>query len=95
MHTLNDYIATEDFAICAITETWFCDDDKQLCCELTPSGFDMLHKARSNKKGGGVAFVYRSSLKPKEIETLIFESFEHLAVSFTMDNKQINRCCDI
>ena len=33
--------------------------------------------------------MYRSALNPKEIETPIFESFEHLAVSLTMDSKQI------
>ena len=65
----------------AITESWLTGDeqDKVILQDLVPRGFSMHQRPRKNRRGGGVAIIYRSSMKVKCIQSPTeYESFEHL-----------------
>lgn len=51
-------------ACIAITETWLVTDTDQIVSyELTPDGYNLFHKPRRGRKGGGVAVIARLKLK--------------------------------
>ena len=47
-----------------------------VCREITPPGFSIDHIPRSNKKGGGVAIIYRDAFQSKREKVPSFKSFE-------------------
>lgn len=71
-----------------VTETWLTaehgDDDLLNAC---PAGYSAVHVARSNKRGGGVALIYREFSSAEVILTgLTGSSFEHLAVQLRFNS---------
>ena len=64
------------------TETWIRDNslDSQVLNELTPAGFAVHSVPRTNKRGGGVAVVYRSTMKLSVQDVTSHASFEYLKV---------------
>lgn len=75
-----------DFLV--ITETWLRPDgqDQFSINSLTPNGFRLQHTPRIDKRGGGLAIVYHSSLQVDSLRVGHFESFE----SFTADIKHLS-----
>ena len=62
------YLQDEKIDMCAVTETWLKPDDIIYPKEITPPGYDILSKPRSGGRlGGGVALVYKSSMKVNNI----------------------------
>ena len=62
------YVQDEKIDMCAVTETWLKSDDIIHPKEITPPGYDILSKPKSDGKlGGGVALVYKSSMKVNNI----------------------------
>ena len=58
------YLQDEKIDLCAVTETWLKPDNIIHPKEITPPGYDILSKPRTDgKQGGGVALVYNSSVK--------------------------------
>ena len=54
--------------MCAVTETWLKPNDIIHPKEIAPPGYDILSKPRSDGRlGGGVAPVYKSSMKVNNI----------------------------
>ena len=78
-----DYVVNENMQILAITETWLTKEDEQICNELTPDGYTLIHKERQEKRGGGVAVLCRKALNPNRINAHLdkFKSFEIVTVS--------------
>jgi len=58
---IKDFMVDNKFDILAITETWLNgkDTDQRKIHEICPSGFSLKHISRKNRKGGGVAIIYR------------------------------------
>jgi len=55
-----DFIISNGVDILAITETWLGTViDDHVLFDLIPSGYDILHTARSGSRGGGVAVVFK------------------------------------
>ena len=78
--------------MCAITETWLKPDDVIHPKEIVPLGYDILSKPRSDGRlGGGVALVYKSSIKINNI-THTDQPFglEYMNVHVKFRNKTLN-----
>ena len=66
---LNDYIATHEYDLIAISETWFMDSDSNevYINALLPAGYGIKHMDRD---GGGVALIYKQSINIQKTERM-------------------------
>ena len=68
----------------AVTETWIPNqDDESALLAACPTGYSACHQARSHrlkKTGGGVALVYRSTMRAFVQQPIIYTSFEYTDV---------------
>ena len=80
--SVKDYIVDRDIDIFALTETWLepGDSDRLLIEELIPPGYRFLHNPRSIGRDGGVGMLFKSSLKVKQEETIVTDSFEYMQI---------------
>ena len=78
---LSDNIISENLDILAICETWLHSENGCLLDQICPSDFTAIHLDRQNKRGGVVAILCRSTLQPKQQDSLAHSSFEHVLVS--------------
>ena len=83
--SIADLVASRNIYILALTETWpgTCID-AQVLSELVPPGYDILHVASPDKRGGGVAVLFREELVLNIIQSNksgIFTQFEHIELS--------------
>ena len=79
--SIEDFIKAENFDLLAITETWLGGALDQKCInELLPDGYSIKSVPRlTNTKGGGVALVYRNSIKISVIQSRMkYTQFEYL-----------------
>ena len=77
-----DFVNSRDIDVLALSETWLgTDNDNQVISELMPSGYTIQHISRpSEKRGGGVAVLYKCGLIIKTLDSTrngIFTHFEH------------------
>ena len=87
---INDLIIEKNADIVFITETWLKDTDIITLNALVPSGFSIIFKNRKLRVGGGVAIIYKSSLKvlPTTYVPKDYSSFEACHVKIqTPDSK--------
>ena len=80
--SVKDYTVDHDIDIFALTETWLepGDSDRLLIEELIPPGYRFLHNPRSIGRDGGVGMLFKSSLKVKQEETIVTDSFEYMQI---------------
>ena len=75
------YITEKDTDISIITETWIkMVDDPNTIKEIPPLGYKICsHPRRTNRKGGGLALVYKDSIIIKDVNdvTNSFATMEH------------------
>ena len=91
---ITDHISYLDLDILTITETWLdADHGDEKLCRLCPPGYSFLHRIRCDgRKGGGVAVIFRDSIRASlapTIETDVFTSFEYIATSLFVNNVSI------
>ncbi len=86
---LYDRILEHDYDILAITETWLNDKDDSVLNELVPHNYDILQLNRSTGKGGGIAIIYKKSLKATKLKNCKFKSFEMLHTTFNVGSDVI------
>jgi exonuclease III len=88
---LADYISENCVDVVAITETWLGRDGRDRIIEgqVCPSGYSILHVPRSHGKGGGVAVLYKSSLKVAQVACKVFDSFEHIEVKISPTDRKV------
>ena len=87
---LCDYIATTNSDFVALTETWFNseEDYDTYINSLLPAGYTIQHTDRDNgRRCGGIALIYKNTIKLKRNTTLNFTQFEHMKRPATCDNK--------
>ena len=87
---LANKIQEENVDICCIAETWLHEGDRDnvIIGQLCPTGYDIIHQPRKTR-GGGVAVVYRNSLKMDRIGDYDFKTFEYLEVRCQEGGKDI------
>ena len=80
--SVKDYTVDHDIDIFALTETWLepGDSDRLLIEELIPSDYRFLHNPRSIGRGGGVGMLFKNSLRVKQEETIVTDSFEYMQI---------------
>ena len=70
----------------ALTETWIPSDAPDAVkLDVCPPGYQVLHRHRgtSDQRGGGVALVYRDTIKATTVDVGNYTEFESLAVKLT------------
>ena len=74
---IQNYILENHVDILALSETWLRPDSLQATINsLTPDGYGCMHVPRQEGRGGGVAFIYRSSFEFRIMKVPLFASFE-------------------
>ena len=85
---LQEFISDHNIDALALTETWLSPDTPTpILNSLTPPGYELLHSPRTDRRGGGLALIYRSSLNLSHIQLPSFTSFECLAARLTYASK--------
>jgi exonuclease III len=81
---IHDVMASNHLDVAALTETWIPSDAPDAVkLDIAPSGYRVIHVARgttAEKGGGGVAFIYRESIRLSVINIGQYGTFEHVAV---------------
>lgn len=87
--SLQEAISDLKLDILSLSETWLpLDTIPSVLNSLTPPKFSILNSPRpSGCRGGGLALIYRSTLKVAKIPIQNFTSFESLCVRFTTTSK--------
>ena len=70
--------------LCAITETWFSTTYHPKT--VSPPGYTVQHIARDNKRGGGVALIYKQSFSSLKLTEHKFTSLECLECLLKLDS---------
>lgn len=89
-----DYIISNNIDIMALTETWLgTDTDNIALADLVQDGFDIYTVPRHNRRGGGIALVYKTDLEVNMIKSQeVFTSFEHLECIIGSKNSKLRMC---
>ena len=56
---IRDYVCENKADLYTITETWLNTDDAAVRAELCPDGFQLIDHPRVNRRGSGIALLYR------------------------------------
>ena len=77
--------------IACITETWFDSIKGTFTTAIKEAGFEIVHDAREDKRGGGTAIIYKEKLKvkPGKASCTRFQSFEFSYVYLTVKTTKI------
>ena len=77
----------KDFNIdnCCVTETWFKKSDTAKFSEIKELGYETMSTPRSGR-GGGVAFLFKSSLNLKKQKSVKYKTFEIAVASLLCQN---------
>jgi len=88
---VNDYIIERNLDIMAVTETWLNNspDSNFVTRDVCPTGYLISHVPRNNRSGGGVAVIYRSSFNANLCDSVIFNSFESMEMTFRSRDQTI------
>ena len=64
------HIISNDLEVLAVTETWLSSDHgEDDLLNICPAGYNAVHTPRVGKRGGGVALIFRSSLRVEMAST--------------------------
>lgn len=72
----------------AVTETWLTTStgDQDLL-DFFPAGYNAVHMARLNKRGGGVALIYRDSISVESVHSEFYSPmFEYLVITLRISS---------
>ena len=78
---IQEFISDYNLDLLALSETWLSTDTlPSVLSSITPPNFSLHHSPRTTGIGGGLAVLYRSSLKVSKIPIPSFSSFESMCV---------------
>jgi exonuclease III len=79
-NVISHQLVTYNLDLLAVTETWLsaeCSNSDLL--NVCPAGYSAVHTARLGKRGGGVALIYRDSIRVDVVTSgFSCNSFEHM-----------------
>ena len=87
---IRDLIIDKGLDVLALTEIW--NPSNCTIAGLLPPGYEIVHKPRQDKRGGGVAVIAKTELRCKLNIAQALTSFEAIIVTVTSDQKEINMC---
>jgi hypothetical protein len=81
-----------DLDLVAVTESWLTPDSgDDVLRGVCPEGYLSLHRPRLERRGGGLALIYRSTILPHIIDIpFISTAFESLVCSFSINSSAIS-----
>ena len=87
---ISDLIVDNAYDIVGLTETWLSSEGcESILGELTPDGYSIHHIPRLSGRGGGLALIYRSTLKLTPATDNTADTFENLEVLIKDEHKLI------
>ena len=93
--SISELITDQNLLFLILTETWWSsENDKSQVSRglITPVGYDLLQTPRPSTSatcGGGVAVIFKDSLKARRIKFKLFTSFEYQITRLTSDREVI------
>ena len=89
------FIEDNNIMIACLCETWFDSQNGKFTAKMKEAEFEILHANRGGKRGGGVAVVYKKSLKvkPGESSSTKFTSFEFSYCCVQMVRSKVMLVC--
>ena len=93
--SVSHFLSGHNIDIFAITETWLRNDDtSSLLSEITPAGYQLYHRPREDRRGGGVGFLVNCNISCKELPPVKeFESFEFILLHVALPDRSIHIAC--
>ncbi|KAK6181881.1 hypothetical protein SNE40_009659 [Patella caerulea] len=85
----DEYFVENDFDIVILTESWMRENDHYVINKLVPENYDYYLSNRTERTGGGLAFLYKTSIKVRCIQGPEYTSFEYLQTDVQFDSKVI------
>lgn len=84
---VNDHITQHDLDLFLITETWMNGTNmNRVEAEMLPEGYSLVHRMRSEKKGGGIALIHSDNIAVQTVRSPQSPStFESLEVQITRE----------
>ena len=90
---IHDVIADSKLDLLALTETWIPSDaPNAVKLDIAPTGYQVLHRHRgssSDKNGGGIALIYRESMRASILDLGNYSEFEYLAAKVSTNSKSL------
>ena len=88
-HLICDLIDDMSIDILCISETWLYEKgDEATKKQLKPETYEILSKSRKGRSGGGLAFIHRTPLVKKDIDSSF--SFSHLSYELFCSELSLN-----
>ena len=88
---LKEYIISSNIDLCILTETWLqstlIDDSWVACSALNNEGLRMLTSHRSNRRGGGIAIVFKPNFSVSILKEENLISFQYAIWRVQLKNK--------
>ncbi|CAG2255706.1 unnamed protein product [Mytilus edulis] len=88
-----DFVTSRDLNILAIPEPWLDSDvDEGVVQDLVPTEYRKIHHSRSNRRGGGIALLFKGGIgiKRLNVHEKHFTHFEHM--EFSIHPGYLNFC---
>ena len=79
-------VEDNDIDISFITETWMTSENNHTSALLKDLGYSMYHCFRSDRKGGGVAIIAKSTYIAKHGKTFSYKTFEVVMQNLKISN---------
>ena len=83
LHHLTTLLLEEDLDVVFITETWFKSQKNNCTATLREHGYSIFHFNRTDRGGGGVAFIYKDCIKLSGGKCYNYDTFECIVGSMT------------
>ena len=87
-----ELLSDQKIDICMLSETWLRKGDTSKISEIKDLGYNTYHCSRPGR-GGGVAILYKKTLRLTKIKTKSFKSFEHIECSMKSGNNIVRLTC--
>lgn len=89
-----DLIVSNNVDLLALTETWLgTKTDKAVISEIKPDSYEILQVPRKDKRGGGVALIYKDAIDIKRSKPILsYTHFELLECNVTVQSIRFRLC---
>jgi hypothetical protein len=92
--SVHDVISDNGLDVIALTESWMRSDDPDaITLDVAPPGYSVLHAfhdstACNRTRGGGVALIYRSTLKATQLPVEKYTQFELMSAKLELSGSK-------
>ena len=93
MLEINDLILEKNADLLFLSEIWLSKDDSVFTNEMLPKGYDILSQPRLSRSAGGVAIIYRVSLKAIPIPISSCSTFEACCLKIVTSSNSLLCSC--